>query len=115
VEISSQVNFADQKLRDAFQALDSDKYQEKQLHGWLERAFTDIENNAFCATQIPKKLIPKYYQKKYGPIDNLWKYDLPSAWRVIYTVKRDQVVVLSIVLEWMTHKEYEKRFGYTKK
>lgn len=59
---------------------------------------------------MPKKLIPKDY-KKYG-IDNLWKYDLPNGWRLMYSVANDEVKIISIVLEWLDHKNYEKRFGY---
>ena len=49
--------------------------------------------------------------KKYG-IDNLWKYNFPNAWRLIYSVARDEIIVVTIILEWMNHKEYEKRFNY---
>ena len=61
--------------------------------------------------QCPKKQIPKIYIKKYG-IDNLWKYNFPNAWRLIYSVARDEIIVVTIILEWMNHKEYEKRFNY---
>ena len=61
--------------------------------------------------QTPKKLWPKDYVKKYN-IDNLWKYDLPNAWRLIYTIKADQITVLAVVLEWFDHKDYERRFRY---
>jgi hypothetical protein len=49
--------------------------------------------------------------KKYK-IDNLWKYDLPKAWRLLYSVARDEIIIISIILEWLPHKEYEKRFKY---
>ena len=81
------------------------------MHEFIVRAFEDIENNAFCGIQIPKKLIPKEYLKKY-PVKNLWKYNLPDAWRLIYSVQGKNLLVFSIILEWMDHKTYEKRFGY---
>jgi len=77
----------------------------------LNRAFDDLAENAFFGIQIPKKLIPKTYLKKYK-IDNLWKYDLPKAWRLMYSVARDEIIIISIILEWFPHKEYEKRFKY---
>jgi hypothetical protein len=55
--------------------------------------------------------MPKEYIKKYG-IENLWKYNLPNAWRLLYSVARDEVMVISIVLEWLPHKKYERRFKY---
>ncbi len=112
MEIKSQVKFGNEELKKAYSELNNQRFQEKQLKQWLERAFQDLENNAFCGIQVPKRLIPKEYEQKFGQITNLWKYNLPNAWRLTYTIKRDEVVVLSIILEWMTHKEYEKRFNY---
>ena len=112
MELNSAVKFGDENLKKAYHELESGKFEDKQLKEWLDRAVADLRKNAFSGIQIPKRLIPQVYQAKYGPLTNLWKYNLPNAWRLIYTIKRDEVVVLSVVLEWMTHKEYEKRFGY---
>jgi len=112
VELNSEVKFGDEDLKRAYLELVAGKFEEKQLKEWLDRAVKDLKKNAFSGIQISKKLIPKEYQAKFGPLTNLWKYNLPNAWRLIYTIKRDEIVVLSIVLEWMTHKEYERRFKY---
>lgn len=37
--------------------------------------------------------------KKYG-VDNLWKYDLPKGWRLLYSVRGNEIIVISIILEW---------------
>jgi hypothetical protein len=105
------VVFPDKRLKASFDKLCDSKSEEKQLYDWLNRAFDDISQNAFCGIQIPKKLIPKEYLTKYG-IDNLWKYNLPNAWRLMYSVARDEIIVVAIVLEWLPHKEYERRFKY---
>ena len=110
--IASEVKFGDENLKKAYLELESGKFEDKQLKEWLDRARNDLQKNAFCGIQIPKRLIPKEYHQKYGTLTNLWKYNLPNSLRLIYTIKRDEVIVLSVVLEWMTHKEYEKRFGY---
>lgn len=112
MEIKSEVRFGDEQIKKAYLELASKRFQEQQLKQWLDRALEDLEKNAFCGIQIAKRLIPKDYHAKFGPLDNLWKYNLPRAWRLLYTVKKDEVVVLSIILEWMTHKEYERRFWY---
>lgn len=78
----------------------------------LERAFESLEEDAFIGIQIPKRLIPKEYVEKFGKLTNLWKYNLPGAWRLIYTIKNNKVSILSVVLEWMDHKTYERRFKY---
>ena len=105
------VVFPDKRLKESFDRLKSSRSEEMELYGWLNRAFDDICGNAFCGVQVPKRLIPKDYLKKYG-IDNLWKYNLPNAWRLLYSVARDEIVVVAIILEWMPHKEYERLFRY---
>ena len=109
--MKSELHFADEELKKAFEKLKDSTSEEKLLYGWLSKAFSDIEKNAFCGIQIPKKLIPKEYTKKYG-IRNLWKFNLPSAWRLLYSVEGRDVKIISIVLEWLDHKNYERRFNY---
>lgn len=109
--MKSIVHFGDEKLKEAYETLKTSKVEEQLLYKWISRAIDDLSNNAFCGIQIPKRLIPKIYIEKYN-IDNLWKYDLPKGWRLIYSVTNEGVCILSIILEWMDHKEYEKRFNY---
>ena len=105
------VGFADEKIRKSFDDLKKGKGAELHLYDYLNRAFDDLKKDPFSGIKIPKKLWPKDYVKKYN-IDNLWKYDLPNAWRLIYTIKADQITVLAVVLEWFDHKDYERRFRY---
>jgi Txe/YoeB family toxin of Txe-Axe toxin-antitoxin module len=108
--IKSEIAFGDEKVKRAFIKLNSIK--EKQFYNQLVKAFNNLKENAFCGIQIPKNLIPKEYLKRFGKINNLWKYNLPDAWRLIYTVKNKKIMVLSVILEWPDHKEYERRFKY---
>ncbi|MBU2590104.1 MAG: hypothetical protein KKF52_03540 [Nanoarchaeota archaeon] len=110
--MKSNVILGNERLKNSFNKLKTLKIEDKQLYSWLVRAFKDLEEDAFIGIQIQKKLIPKDYKPKFGKIDNLWKYNLPNAWRLIYTIKKDQIIVLSIILEWMSHKEYERKFNY---
>lgn len=107
----SKIVFADKRLKDAFEELKESKTEDKKLYKWLNRAFDDLQKDAFSGIQIPRRLIPKEYIKKYK-IDNLWKYNLPNAWRLLYSVARDEIIVISIIIEWMNHKTYERRLGY---
>lgn len=109
--MKSKIKFADARVEKALQELKDSNTEDKKLHKWIFRAFDDLEENAFYGIQLPKRLIPKIYIEKYG-IDNLWKYDLPKGWRLIYSVTNGQICVLSIILEWMDHKDYERRFNY---
>lgn len=109
--MKSQIKYADERIKKSLEDLKNSKTEDQKLYKWINRAMDDLEENAFCGIQVKKKLIPKIYIEKYG-IDNLWKYDLPNGWRLIYSVVNGDVQILSIILEWMCHKDYEKRFGY---
>lgn len=107
----SRVVFADEKIKKAFEELKESTTEKKMLYDWLNRAFDDIAKDATCGIQIPNRLIPKEYVRKYG-INNLWKYNLPNAWRLLYSIRKDEITILSVILEWLDHKNYERRFGY---
>jgi Txe/YoeB family toxin of Txe-Axe toxin-antitoxin module len=110
-ETSSKIRFADEKTKYKIYELQKGNFEEKQLFKFINEALDNIEENAFCGVQIPKKLIPKEYSKKYR-IKNLWKYNLPKGERLIYSIVNDEIIVVSIILEWLEHKDYEKRFKY---
>lgn len=105
------VVFAEQKVKDAFEELKKGKFEDKQLYENINKAISALKQNPFCGIQIPKKLIPAAYLKIYT-IDNLWKYNLPSAWRLLYSVTQNELKIISVILAWMSHKNYERRFGY---
>ena len=106
-----QIFFADEQLRASYEKLKQGDADEKELAAFLGRAFDDIEKNPTCGIQIPQRLIPKEYKAKHS-VSNLWKYNLPNAWRLLYTLKGDRIEVVAIILEWFDHKNYERRFGY---
>ena len=105
------VAFADSKLENVFEKLQKSKFEDKQLYSFIERAIDDLKKNPTCGTKIPRKLWPKDYIKEYQ-ITNLWKYDLPNAWRLIYTILEDKVMILNVILEWFSHTDYERKFRY---
>jgi hypothetical protein len=105
------VAFINKTLKEHFELLKQGKFEDKQLYHFIDRALSDIKQKPDCGTKIPKKLWPKEYIKKYG-ITNLWKYDLPNGWRLIYTIESNEIRIVSIILEWFDHKDYERRFKY---
>lgn len=104
----SKIKFVNAKIEKAFNELTKN---DPDLYKFIFRAFRDIENNAFCGIQIPKRLIPIDYIEKFN-VRNVWKYNLPGSWRLIYSVENTGISVISIILEWMDHKTYERRFKY---
>ena len=105
------VTFIDKQTEDSFEKLRLGKFEDKRLYEFIERAILDLKKDSASGIKIEKRLWPKEYITKYG-ITNLWKYDLPNGWRVIYTIKTDEVMILSVILEFFSHKDYEKRFRY---
>ena len=105
------VAFADEHVKKAYEKLKSGRTEEKQLLAFLERAIEDLKIDPFCAITVPSKQWPKEYVKKYG-VDNLMKYDLPNGWRLIYTVRGNEIEIISILLEWLDHKNYNRKFKY---
>ena len=104
----SEVVFADDNVEKEFYKLSDND----EIKKYIKRAIQDIQVNAFCGIQLPKRLIPKEYSQKYG-IKNLWKYDLPDGWRLIYSITTpNKVEIISVILEWFNHPDYERRFGY---
>jgi len=105
------VAFISKKLKEEFESLKEGKFENKELYKFINRALDDLKKNSSCGIKIKKKLWPKEYIRNYQ-ITNLWKYDLPNGWRLIYTIEANEIKIVSIILEWMSHKDYEKRFGY---
>jgi Txe/YoeB family toxin of Txe-Axe toxin-antitoxin module len=102
------VSFANEKLEGEFNALDEDN----EIKRHIRKAIDEIKENAFCAIPVPKKLIPKEYVQKFN-INNLWKYDLPDGWRLIYSITTpNKAEIISIILEWFDHKDYERKVHY---
>ena len=105
------VAFVSQKLKQEFEDLKESKFEDKQLYKFILRAIDDLKQNPNCGTKVPKKLWPKEYIQQYD-ITSLYKYDLPNAWRIIYTLEVNEIRIINIILEWFNHKDYERKFKY---
>lgn len=105
------VAFISDKVKKEFESLKSGKFEDKKLFGYINRAIDDLKQNPSSGIKIPRDLWPPEYLNDYR-ITNLWKYDLPNAWRLIYTLESDEVKIMTFILEWFNHKNYERKFGY---
>ena len=86
-------------------------FEEKQIITHIDVAIEELRLNPFNAgSYIEKSKWPRKY--KILKLDNLRKFNLPNAWRLIYTIisgKNQQIVV---IIEWMDHRNYDNRFNY---
>ncbi len=102
-----EVTFINQKLKESYESLKEGKFEDKKLYEFISRATKDLATNPMCGIHVPKRLIPNEYE-----VSHLWKYDLPNGWRLMYTIIGSEVKIVSAILEWLSHKEYERRFDY---
>ena len=72
-----------------------------------------IKSNPHFGNPISKDKIPTEYKQKYG-ITNLFRVELPSAWRMLYTLTdaESEIEIIAFVLDIIDHKLYDKKFGY---
>ncbi len=77
----------------------------------VEKGLAKLMASPEAGKHVQKRLIPKEYVVKYG-VTNLWKLNLDSYWRLIYTLEGDRVKLYAIVLEVLDHKRYDRKFGY---
>lgn len=84
--------------------------QEIQLLKSIKQKVEFIKANPFYGDNIPKKLIPQEYN-----VTNLWRTELTNYWRLLYTIKGDQIEIICFILDIIDHPTYDKKFGYKKK
>ena len=83
---------------------------EMQLLRSIKQKVDLIKSNPFYGDNIPKRQIPKNYN-----VQNLWRVELVNFWRMLYTIKGDQIEVICFILEIVDHNKYNKIFGYRKR
>lgn len=83
---------------------------EMQLLRSIKQKSDLIKANPFYGDNIPKRQIPKEYN-----VTKLWRVELVGYWRMLYTIKGDEIEVICFVLDLLDHKSYDKKFGYKKK
>ncbi len=88
--------------------------EEMQLLRSIKQKVEFVKANPFYGDNMAKVLIPQEYIAKYQA-KNLWRAELTNYWRMLYTIKGDQVEVICFVLNILDHKKYDKKFGYRKR
>lgn len=101
------VIFVDEGLEKAFEKLSEDDPIKKGL----VKAIKDLYEDAFSGRNVKKELIPTKIIEKYN-ITNLWIYNLPNAWRMLYSITSSEIEIIAIILDWMSHKDYERLFKF---
>jgi hypothetical protein len=69
-----------------------------------------LKLNPFYGDPIRKNLIPKEFN-----VQSLWRIELANYWRMLYTIRGDDVRIVCFILEICDHDKYNKLFGYKKR
>jgi hypothetical protein len=104
----SKIVFINKELEKIFIELDENDPVKKGL----TKTIDFLKEDAFLGRRVKKDLIPKKLIQKYE-INNLWICNLPSAWRMLYSLSpNEELEIVAIVLDWMNHKDYEELFKF---
>ncbi|OIO80815.1 hypothetical protein AUJ84_02410 [Candidatus Pacearchaeota archaeon CG1_02_32_132] len=101
------VVFVDSDLEASF----NDMPDNDPIKKGIVRAIKSIQEDFSCGRNVKKKLIPKNLISKYS-LNNLWIYDLPNGWRLLYSITSEEIEIIAAILDWMNHKDYERLFGF---
>lgn len=104
---SDKVVFVDEELEKSFNELQ----ESDPIKRGIIRAIRCIQENTFVGRNVKKELIPKKLIDKFS-LNNLWIYDLPNGWRLIYSITGSEIEIIAAVLDWMDHRDYERLFGF---
>ena len=85
---------------------------ERMLLKSINQKIELIKQNIHYGNPIAKDLIPKEYRERYG-ITNLFRVELPSFWRMLYSLAdNEKVEIVAFVLDILDHPGYDKKLGY---
>ncbi|MFH0906370.1 MAG: hypothetical protein V1824_03455 [archaeon] len=79
----------------------------------IEQKVELLKLNPEVGRCVKKNLIPKDYIDK--GITNLWILNLSNYWRLLYTIKTNEIYIICVLLEFGDHNKYNQIFGFKKK
>jgi len=74
---------------------------------WIWSMADVLKENKFAGELIRKSQIPRIYVERFS-VNNLYRYSHPEGYRSCYTILNE----CPIILDLMSHAEYDKVFGY---
>ena len=87
--------------------------EHQQLLKSIETKITYLKMNPQAGIAIPKNHIAQKYIELYN-VTNLWKINLIAGWRLIYTLKNEELEILAVILDFYDHSTYDSVFEYRK-
>lgn len=84
--------------------------EEMQLLKSINKKIEILKYNPAYGQSIAKEQIPKTLD-----VNNLFRVELTHYWRMIYTIRTNEVEIVNFVLYIIDHPEYDQMFGYKKR
>jgi hypothetical protein len=106
--MEAEIVFCNTSLKRDYESL-GERKEFKRLYDSLTCAFLEISRNPSAGTPLKKYRIPREFAA--SGFTNIWKYDLPGAWRLIYSLANEKIRILAIILDWCDHKTYQTRYS----
>ena len=103
-----EVRFVNDEVENEYLSLSNEDRIKKKINWVIER----LKETPDFGQSISKKLIPVKYKDQGA--DNAFWVELSKESRLIYTLSSEiKNEIIATILEWfISHKDYEKRFGY---
>lgn len=86
---------------------------EQLLHS-INTALRNIKADYAFGDLIPRRYLSKQTIERYGT-DKVFRVELVGYWRLLYTIVGDEAKIVAFILEYMSHGNYNKLFGYLKR
>lgn len=105
------IYFGDKKIVATYnEILSSSSLENQNALKALNDAAAVLGENIFSGNLIPKRIIPKKYNKDFES-SNLWRYNVGNSWKIIYRVLSDGEKRIIVIADWINNKDYERLFG----
>ncbi|MDD9953326.1 MAG: hypothetical protein OXR66_03250 [Candidatus Woesearchaeota archaeon] len=87
--------------------------ESNMIYKAIERTERHLKENVHFGDAVAKRLIPLPYKQE--GVTNLFRVSLPCYWRLVYTLRRENMTCIVFILDILSHKDYDKLFGYKKR
>jgi hypothetical protein len=108
--VSRKVVFYDDNAGNKFHYFATSTSENQFIKQKLDAAFKILMDKPNAGEHVQKGKIPKSYKKK--GITDLYKYNLTKSWRLMYFLERNDNVLYIVIVDWLSHSDYNKLFGY---
>ena len=81
--------------------------EEMQLLKSINNKIAILKQDPIYGQSIPKRQIPRTLD-----VDNLFRVELTQYWRMIYTLRTNEIEIVNFVLYIIDHPAYDKLFNY---